>query len=105
MEKTELAEVWRMLGESVYEEMAAWRKAHPKATLKEIEDELDGRLSGMRAQMLADLAGQSPRRDWSGHEPEQRPQCGSPLQVRGQHERRLATQGCVEVKLSRQYGT
>ena len=108
MENAELAEVWRVLGESVFEEMAAWRKAHPKATLKEIEDELDARLSGMRARMLADLAQQSPKRDWSGQELHERPrcpQCGSPLQARGQHERRLATHGGVEVKLSRSYGT
>jgi len=108
MEKTELAEVWRVLGESVFAEMSAWRQAHPKATLKEIEDELDARLAGMRARMLTDLAQQSPQRDWSGQAPEQRPrcpQCGGPLQTRGQHERRLATQGGVEVKLRRSYGT
>lgn len=108
MEQTELAEVWRVLGERVFAEMSAWRKAHPKATLKEIEDELDARLAGMRAQMIADLAEQSPRRDWRGQESEQRPhcpQCGGPFQARGQHERKLATQGGVEVKLSRSYGT
>ncbi len=81
MEQTELAEVWRVLGESVFAEMSAWRKAHPKATLKEIEDELDARLAGMRAQMVADLGQQSPWREWSGQAPEQRPhcpQCGDP---------------------------
>lgn len=108
MENAELAEVWRVLGERVFKEMSAWRKAHPKATLKEIEDELDARLAGMRAQMVADLAEQSPRRDWRGQESEQRPrcpQCGGPLQARGQHERKLATQGGVEVTLRRSYGT
>jgi ribosomal protein S27AE len=108
MEKSSLAEVWRLLSESVFEEMEAWRKEHPTATFQEIEDELDARLSGMRAQMLADLAQQSPKRDWSGQEAEKRPrcpQCGADLQARGKHERRLATQGGQEVKLSRWYGT
>ena len=108
MEQVDLPEVWRQLSESVFEEMATWRKDHPQATFKEIEDELDARLSGMRAQMLADLAQQSQKRDRSGQEPGKRPrcpQCGSPLQARGQHERTLATQGGGQVKLSRRYGT
>ncbi|MEO6892299.1 MAG: ISKra4 family transposase [Ktedonobacteraceae bacterium] len=108
MEESPRAEVWRHLSESVFQEMEGWRKEHPRATFKEIEEELDGRLSGVRAQMLADLAQQSEKRDWSGSEPSQRPvcpTCGSPLQARGPHERRLATQGGKDVRLSRSYGT
>ncbi len=108
MEKSSQAEVWRVLSESVFEEMEAWRKEHPRATFKEIEDEWDAGLSGMRAQMLSDLAQQSAKREWSGQEPQQRPQCGhcgAVLQARGKHERSLRTQGGKEVKLSRQYGS
>jgi hypothetical protein len=108
MERSPLTEVWRVLSESVFQDMEVWRKEHPTATFKEIEDELDARLSGMRAQMLADLAQQSQKRDWSGQAPEKRPrcpQCGSPLQARGKHERNLATQGGKEVKLTRSYGS
>lgn len=108
MESSSPAEVWRVLSESVFQEMETWRHEHPTATFKEIEDELDARLSGMRAQMLSDLAQQSPKREWSEQEPEKRPQCphcGAVLQARGQHERSLRTQGGKEVKLSRQYGT
>ena len=107
MEHAALMEVWRLLSESVFEEMEVWRKEHPTATFQEIEDELDARLSGLRAQMLADLAQQSQKRDWSGQEPEKRPtcpQCGSPLQARGSHQRSLATQGGKDVKLTRSYG-
>jgi hypothetical protein len=108
MEHANLAEVWGALSASVCEEMATLRKERPKATLREIEEELDARLSGLRAQMLADLAHQSPNRDWSRNEPKERPrcpQCSSPLQSRGQHERALQTQGGAEVKLTRSYGT
>ena len=108
MESSSLAEVWRLLSESVFQEMEVWRQEHPTATFKEIEDELDARLSGMRAQMLTDLAQRSPKQDWSGQELGKRPvcpQCGAALQARGKHERRLATQGGQEVKLSREYGT
>ncbi len=93
MKNAPLSEAWRVLSESVFVEMESWRKEHPTATFKEIEDELDARLSGMRAQMLADLALHSSKRDWSEQEPEKRPhcpQCGTVLQARGKHERRLA---------------
>jgi hypothetical protein len=106
MENADLTKVWRLLSESVFAKMESWRQEHPTATFKEIEDELDARLSGMRAQMLADLAQQSQKRDWSGQEPEKRPrcpQCGNPLQARGTHERTLATQGGGQVKLTRSY--
>jgi ribosomal protein S27AE len=107
MESLPLTQAWRVLSESVFEELESWRKEHPTATFKESEDELDARLSGMRAQMLADLAHQSEKRSWSGQKLEKRPccpQCGTPLQARGQHERSLATQGGKDVKLSRKYG-
>lgn len=103
-----LSEAWRILSQSVFEEMEGWRNAHPTATLREIEEELDARLSGMRARMLADLAQKSSKREWSEQETETRPQCphcGTVLQARGKHERKLLTQGDQEIKLTRQYGT
>lgn len=108
MENAPLAEVWQLLSQSVFEEMEVWRNEHPRATFKEIEDELDAQLSGVRAQMLADLAHRSESREWSRHEQQKRPrcpQCGTPLQARGTHQRSLTTQGEKEVKLSRMYGT
>ena len=108
MESSPLKEVWRQMSESVFVDMEDWRQAHPRASFQEIEDELDARLSGLRAHMLADLAQQSQRREWSGQQQEQRPhcpQCGASLQARGQHARRLLTQGGSEVKLVRSYGT
>jgi len=90
-----------VLSARVFEEIALWRKDHPKATRKEIEEEPDDRLSGLRAQLLTDLAQQSASRDWSQAEPAQRPRCphcGPGLQARGEHERRLQTQGGAEVK-------
>lgn len=108
MERSALKEVWRQLSESAFEEMEGWRQAHPRATLQEIEEELDARLSGLRAHMLADLAHESAKREWRGQPEAHRPhcpQCDRPLQARGQQERRLLTQGGKEVRLSRSYGT
>ena len=45
--------------------MKEWRLQHPTATLSEIEDALDERLSGMRARMLEDLALASAARNLS----------------------------------------
>lgn len=108
METSPLAEVWRQLSDRMSQDLEGWRKAHPQATLQEIEEELDARLSGLRAHMLADLAEQSKTRAWSGQEEKNRPQCpqcGSLLQARGQHKRHLLTNGGKEVTLSREYGT
>jgi hypothetical protein len=48
--------LWHHLSAEITRQMCEWRLAHPKATLREIETELDARLSGMRARMLEDLA-------------------------------------------------
>jgi hypothetical protein len=70
-----LSEAWRILSQSVFEEMEGWRNEHPTATFREIEEELDARLSGMRARMLEDLAQKSSKREWSGQATEKRPRC------------------------------
>jgi hypothetical protein len=44
--------LWHKLSEEVMSGMKEWRLRHPKATLSEIEDALDERLSKMRARML-----------------------------------------------------
>ena len=108
MEETSRNEVWRVLSEQVFEEMDQWRKQHPRATFQAIEEELDVRLSRVRAQMLVDLAHESDKRDWSGQEEEVRPRCpscGSGFQARGQHERSLQTHGGQRIPLTRTYGT
>ena len=42
--------------QDVFLGLREWRALHPKATLAEIETELDRRMARVRAQMLADLA-------------------------------------------------
>lgn len=106
--KESLSDAWKLLSQSVFEEMEGWRNEHPTATFREIEEELDARLSGMRARMLEDLAQKSAKREWSGQEREKRPTCppwGSVLQARGKQRRALSTQGGQEVELTRQEGT
>src|SRR4051794_421747 len=45
--------LWQQLTQDVTAAMGAWRLAHPTATLREIEVELDPRLNRMRARLLS----------------------------------------------------
>ena len=55
---------WAALSEEVLSGMADWRAQHPRATLSEIERELDARLANMRARMLERVAQQSAATTW-----------------------------------------
>ena len=70
----------------------AWRGAHPRATLREIESALDER----RARMLEALALASTAADGDEAADDERPvcpECGQPLARESQHPRHLQTQG------------
>src|SRR5215216_4234783 len=98
--------LWQQLTEEITREMREWRLQHPKATLREIETELDARLAHMRARMLEDLALESAAADWkdpASSSPPACPQCGSPLQPRGLLPRTLQTQGGQSLTLKRRY--
>ncbi len=107
-DREKLAAGWRELSEEVISGMREWRDGHPKATFREIETALDERLSRLRAQMLQDTALASSQADWREQPKAERPtcpECGSPLQSRGQHTRHLAVDGGQEITLERTYGT
>jgi hypothetical protein len=81
-----LDENWQQLSEQILTDIKEWRRAHPKATLREIEEEVHLRMSRLEAQVIQDAAQESQCRDWSGAAPEQRPTCpvyGTPLHARG----------------------
>lgn len=99
---------WRELSEQVISGMRDWREGHPRATFREIETELDERLSRLRAKMLQDTALASNQADWSERPKAQRPtcpECGTPLVSRGKRTRHLQTDGGRDVALERTYGT
>jgi YgiT-type zinc finger domain-containing protein len=99
---------WASLSEEVLSGMRDWRAQHPRATLQEIEAELDSRLFGMRARLLEQIAQHSQAAVWSGRGLEQAgptcPQCGAALEPRGRKTRRLKTHGGQELALHREYG-
>jgi hypothetical protein len=101
-------EHWRDLSERILTEISEWRRSHPKATFREIEDEVHTRMSRLEAQLIQDTAQQSTSRSWSGasaHERPPCPVCQSPLYARGKRQRKLQGAGGQAVTLSREYGT
>jgi ribosomal protein S27AE len=96
---------WREMSEAVLVGMQEWRKQHPRASMKEIEKELDQRLARLRARMLQDTALESEARDWQEAERQPVcPECGAVLHMNGSQQRRLQTHGEQTVVLERKYG-
>ncbi len=99
---------WRELSENILTDMKEWRRNHPKATVREIEEEVHARMSRLEAQMIQDTAEQSTSREWSGTGKQERPRCPvcqTPLHARGKRQRTLQGVGGQEVRLNREYGT
>lgn len=107
MDKTP-EEHWRGLSEQILTDITEWRRSHPKATLREIEDEVHARMSRLEAQLIQDTAQQSRSRAWSGASQQERPTCpvcNTPLHARGKHQRKLQGTGGQALTLDREYGT
>jgi hypothetical protein len=99
--------LWQQLSTEITHEMREWRLAHPKATLRQIEIELDARLSRMRSRLLEDLALTSTTALWAETPATQHPrcpQCDIPLDDAGAKTRTLQTHGGQELALTRNYG-
>lgn len=98
-------EQWRKMNEEVVNGLSEWRERNRKATLREIEDEIDKCLSAMRAQMMKDLAMNSASANWEELEEGARcPKCGVALKKKGKKKRQLQTQGGQQIELEREYG-
>jgi YgiT-type zinc finger domain-containing protein len=97
---------WAALSEDVLSGMQDWRAQHPRATLSEIEDELDARLAQMRVRLLERVVQQSAATTWTrtAAAGPSCPACGTRLEPRGRRHRRLRTRGGQDVLLEREYG-
>ena len=101
-------QTWHRMTAEIMAGMRDWRLQHPKATLREIEHELDTRWARVRARLLEDMALASVAADWTATPAAQQPtcpDCGQPLQLRGADTRTLQTHGGQALTLERQYGT
>jgi hypothetical protein len=105
MSKRETGKSWRETSEEILVGMTEWRQQNLKATFRAIEEELDQRLDGLRARMLADLAVGSATAEWEARAEGPRcSNCGVILQPNGKKKRKLQTRGGREVELEREYG-
>jgi ribosomal protein S27AE len=107
MSEKELIESWSDLSQEVIVGMREWRNQHPRASLREIETELDQRLARLRVRLLQDTALQSRAVDWQAAAVEEQPvcpECGERLKTSGWHQRELQSHGQTQLVLQRQYG-
>ena len=105
MNEEKMRKSWSGQSEEIISEIAEWRQEHPKATFREMEAEVDRRLSVLRAKMLGETAVSSVQSEWAeGSREVVCPECGRPLERKGKKKRKLQTQGGQEVELEREYG-
>ncbi|HEY7031372.1 MAG TPA: hypothetical protein VH482_08610 [Thermomicrobiales bacterium] len=94
---------WTQLTTEVLAEVGAWRAANPRATLAEIEREVDVRLATARAKLLEAAAAAGPGGDPALTDRPTCPSCGAVLVVEGARTRRLRTTHEQEIALRRRY--
>jgi hypothetical protein len=80
-------------------ELQAWRAAHPRATLAEIEREVDRRLAAARARLVEAAAQGGP----AEAPPPPCPECGGAMRWDGARGRRLTTTHDQTIELTRRY--
>ena len=88
--------------------MTQWRKEHPKATFREIEEAVDERVNQVRAQLIQDVVHMGETEAWDQRPEGARPRCatcGQPLSERGEQTRWVQTTGGEAIKVTRTYGT
>src|SRR5216684_2496369 len=98
----------RQMSTEILTDIKEWRRANPRATYVEIEDEVHKRLMQLEARLIEGAVEESPSREWgrgSGVDAAQCPKCAVSLQARGKQKRTLQGNGGQNVILSRTYGT
>jgi hypothetical protein len=80
----------RQMSLEILTDSKEWRRAHPRATSVQREDEMHKRLMPLEARLREGAVEESPSREWArGSEQEAVfcPTCATPLQARGKHKR------------------
>lgn len=108
MEEDMDEQAWLKKSKEILTAIQEWRRAPPKASFVEIEDEVHIRMMQLEAQVLQDAAQESPSRAWGKAAEQEHPLCPTcqlPLQSRGTQKRPLQGNGGESVTLTRSYGT
>ncbi len=90
---------WDRQAAQVRADVQAWRAAHPQATLKQIEQEVDRQLAAARARLVAAAALAGP----VDVAPPACPECGAAMTWEGERTRRLTTTHDEVIELRRRY--
>ena len=85
--------------------MSEWRKGHEKATLGEIEGELEERIAQMRVKVMEEMVSRSGRVDWVEGEGPMCPECGKEMKRCGEEKRELTNGDGKQMVLRRQYAS
>src|SRR6266571_9437774 len=102
--KAKYEQRWHEVAQEVLLEMRSWREEHPKATLQEIEEEVDRRIARWRAGLVEAIAMASAAVEvgsLAAEQPVRCATCGGILQARGKQVRKLTTSGGQTVRLER----
>jgi hypothetical protein len=93
---------WDLAGRAVAQEVATWRRAHPRATLTEIELAVEAAVSRLQGRLVEDLANGAGAAS-AGERPAC-PHCGGPMVQRGRHKREvLLARRATPLPLEREY--
>lgn len=94
---------WGDLSADVAQQLRAWRQAHPRATLDEIAEQVEGELERLRGRFVEDLVaegGEAEAEAWPVC-----PHCGGKLEHRGQRVREvLIPRQATPLQVRRAYG-
>jgi uncharacterized protein (UPF0212 family) len=95
---------WAATSRAVGEEMRAWQRAHPVATLTEIEEAVEAATAKLQARLIADLAQDMGAAVTAAADRPVCPACGARLQRRGKRGRSVVVAHQPQpVRLERDY--
>ena len=103
MEKRKQEEERKNINADLIEGLNKWREKHPRATMREIEEEIDRRMSKMRARLITDTVMKSASPDMEKGKEEMCPKCGGAVKQKGKKKRKLKTNGGQEIEFEREY--
>ena len=105
MEKSKSEEERKNINADLIEGLNKWREKHPRATMREIEEEIDRRMSKMRAGLIVDTVMRSASTGTEKGKKEMCPKCGGAVKKKGKKKRKLETNGGQEIEFERDYVT
>jgi uncharacterized protein with PIN domain len=105
MEKSKSEEERKNINADLIEGLNKWREKHPRATMREIEEEIDRRMTEMRARLIAETVMKSASTEMIKGKKEMCPKCGGEVKKKGKKKRKLETNGGQEIEFEREYVT